>query len=161
LDVVSLPLAVSSHPLFGHWLLGVMLEKQCRQASLGELCSECAPGPTATKRIIVGCPLARSAAWCPVSKKDNMAPAILRMVYRYKYRALLSTHYQKHLYHLNRHHRTLHSHLPSLRFRVAEVFFKHSHPFRPHHLSRPSYHNHEVFYLLQTENGRRLWCCAA
>jgi hypothetical protein len=90
-----------------------------------------------------------------------MASAILRMVYIYKYRAHLSTHYQEYLYRLNRHHRSLQSHLLSLRFRVAEVFFKHSHPFRPHYFSRPSYHNHEVPYLLQTENGRRLWCCAA
>jgi hypothetical protein len=77
------PWLVSSHPLFGHWPGSHAGEANAVKLHLVSCALSAHLARRATKRIIVGCPLARSAAWCPVSKKDNMASAILRMVYRY------------------------------------------------------------------------------
>jgi hypothetical protein len=65
---------VSYHASSGH-RARVMLETRWFQASKLHLLSSArslslAKGHEA--RIMVGCPLARSLAWCPVGKKDNM-----------------------------------------------------------------------------------------
>lgn len=88
---------VSCHP-FSRRRLGVMLESHGLQ--LHSLSS--APSTYLAKgheaRMTVGCPLIRSAAWCPVGKKDNMVLRRSREVCSiFKYLTLLSAYWHNYL----------------------------------------------------------------
>jgi hypothetical protein len=113
---------VSCHP-FSRRRLGVMLESHGLQ--LHSLSS--APSTYLAKgheaRITVGCPLVRSAAWCPVGKKDNMVLRRSREVCSiFKYLTLLSAYWHNYLYHTNRGLRSVIA--QSLRQRLTTIFLK-------------------------------------
>jgi hypothetical protein len=96
---------VSYHASSGH-RARVMLETSWFQASLASSARSLSLAKGHEARIIVGCPLARSLAWCPVGKKDNMVvDEAVKVRRRHKYtKARLLAYYQHHkyIYHLNR-----------------------------------------------------------